>query len=146
MLSARSEITDELSLFCALRYWWSKEYKRPYKDPLLASYTLEELAMEYYDKVERLKVETERLSENSDKIETNKVAEALDWAEQEEARELLEEQRKADKPSDQTEEQFHEPSPEDEEWMNKQVNGELQKMKEEYGEDFGEDIVGSEED
>jgi len=32
-----------------LKRWWCRHYTRPYKDPLLETYTLEELLLEYYE-------------------------------------------------------------------------------------------------
>lgn len=32
-----------------LKRWWCRYYKRPYKDPLLENYSLEELMLEYYE-------------------------------------------------------------------------------------------------
>lgn len=31
-----------------LKFWWCKKYNRPLKDPLLQTYTLEELQIEYF--------------------------------------------------------------------------------------------------
>ena len=36
-------------LLSFLRRWWCKYYKRPYKDPLLNEYTIEELYFEFLD-------------------------------------------------------------------------------------------------
>jgi len=33
--------------------WWSRTYQRPLKDPILATYTFEELAYEFFDHKER---------------------------------------------------------------------------------------------
>jgi len=38
---------DSLEKF--LVHWWCNYYHRPYKDPLVMSYTLEELMCEYFD-------------------------------------------------------------------------------------------------
>jgi len=79
---------DEL-LF-KLKRWWSQYYKRPYKDPLLETYTFEELLYEYLDiNHEENKPSTEQ-----------KVSEALekedrDWAEEEAQREMEEEEARA---------------------------------------------------
>lgn len=32
-----------------LKKWWCRYYKRPYKDPLLQEYTIEELLLEFYE-------------------------------------------------------------------------------------------------
>lgn len=73
---------DEL-LF-KLRRWWCQYYRRPYKDPLLDQYTLEELLFEYFD-----------LTADKNKPEEQKVTEQVeqedrDWAAEEEERELAE--------------------------------------------------------
>lgn len=114
-----------------LKSWWSTTYNRPLKDPLLMSYTLEELLYEFYDKMERQKAAEERLAQETDKIEEAKEKEVLDWAEQEEKKELEEMKRMAEKASiDPTKD------PENVKWMNEQ----LEKYKQVYGESFGEDI------
>jgi hypothetical protein len=38
---------SEEDLIRTLRMWWSIKYSRPFKDPLLNEYTLDELAYEY---------------------------------------------------------------------------------------------------
>jgi len=95
-----------------LRHWWSEHYNRPLKDPMLDSYTLEELTYEYYDKIERHKAAEDGLEEESDRIENEALQENLTWAEEEERKEREE--------------------------MLKQL--ELDKAKQEYGDDYGEDI------
>jgi hypothetical protein len=40
-------ITTEDDLLRSLQVWWCVKYSRPFKDPLLASYTIDELAYEY---------------------------------------------------------------------------------------------------
>lgn len=92
--------------------WWSRTYNRPLRDPVLLSYTFEELLYEFYDKIERKNYEIETIAAEEDEIEEKEIENSLKWAE---------EQEKKDQ----------------EEWMQKQ----LEKGKEEYGEDFGEDIV-----
>lgn len=117
-----------------LQSWWSRTYNRPLKDPLLLSYTLEELLYEFYDRLERSKAIEEQLEEENDKIEDVKERAALDWAEEEEKRELdamKAEGSKPTEPSDPTKD------PENIRWMEEQ----LQKAKEEFGESFGEDII-----
>ena len=120
-----------------MQSWWSRTYNRPLKDPLLLSYTLEELLYEFYDRIEREKAQEEKTNTESDKIEEAKEKEALDWAEQEEKRELEEELRlngsKLDKPynGDPTKD------PQNIAWMEEQ----LKKGKELFGDEFGEDIV-----
>lgn len=103
----------------------------------MLSYTLEELLYEFYDRIEREKAQEEKTNTESDKIEEAKEKEALDWAEQEEKRELEEELRlngsKLDKPynGDPTKD------PQNIAWMEEQ----LKKGKELFGDEFGEDIV-----
>lgn len=114
-----------------LKSWWSVTYNRPLKDPLLESYTLEELLYEFYDRMERQKAAEERAIKDTDKMEEVKEKEVLDWAEAEEKKELEEMQKLADKHS-------KDPSqaPENIKWMQEQ----LTKAKEVYGDSFGEDI------
>lgn len=119
-----------------LKSWWSNLYNRPLKDPLLESYTFEELLYEFFDKSERQKASEENSVKEADKIEEAKEKEVLDWAEQEEKKELEEMKRAADKmkskvPATQ--------DPENIKWMNEQ----MEKYKTAYGESFGEDIEES---
>ena len=113
-----------------LKSWWSTHYNRPFKDPLLESYTFEELLYEFFDKSERQKAAEENVVKETDKIEETKEKEVLDWAEEEEKKELEEMRRDAEKmksgPQD----------PQNIKWMNEQ----MQKHKAIHGESFGEDI------
>lgn len=114
-----------------LKSWWSNTYNRPLKDPLLESYTLEELLYEFYDKIERQKASEERAIKEADKIEEVKEKEVLDWAEEEERKELEEMARvAAGKPTNPTQD------PENVKWMKEQ----LEKAKQVHGETFGEDV------
>jgi hypothetical protein len=97
-----------------LQSWWSREYNRPLKDPLLDSYTIEELTYEYYDRIERRKASEETLDLESDKIEEDEMQANLDWAAEEERKELEE--------------------------LERVRQGIEQQGKEEHGEDFGEDL------
>lgn len=72
---------DEL-LF-SLRRWWCQYYKRPYKDPLLDSYTIEELMFEYFDITESNKDPEAKVSEEVE-------SEDRDWAAEEDEREAAE--------------------------------------------------------
>ena len=108
-----------------LKHWWSEYYNKPLKDPILDTYTLEELAYEYYDKSERRKATENALEEESDRIEDEALQANLDWAEEEERKER-EEMLK----------QLEEEKQANEEWMKKEVA----KAKKEYGNDYGEDI------
>lgn len=103
-----------------LRSWWSKYYTRPLKDPLLDTYTTEELYYEYMDKVEREKAAEKHTEQEHDRIEDEKNKQAVDWAEEEEARELAELKKQQ----------------EDAAWMKMQ----LEKEKELRGDDFGDDL------
>lgn len=114
-----------------LKSWWSNTYNRPLKDPLLESYTLEELIYEFYDRMERQKAAEERVDQDADKMEEAKEKEVLDWAEQEERKEMEEMKRMAEKPSvDPTQD------PQNVKWMNEQLNA----YKAVHGDSFGEDI------
>ena len=122
-----------------LQSWWSRTYNRPLKDPLLLSYTLEELLYEFYDRIERAKAAEERIDEESDKIEEEKDKAAQDWAEAEELKELeAEKMAEAKKASARQSEQKPDPAkdPDNIRWMEEQI----QKAKAEFGESFGEDI------
>lgn len=131
--NARADITSEHQMILFLKSWWSSTYNRPLKDPLLESYTLEELLYEFYDKMERQKAAEERIAKEADKMEAAKEQEALDWAEAEEKKELEEEMRRAaaaSKESDPTKD------PANIKWMEEQMAA----AKQLYGEDFGEDF------
>ncbi len=102
---------------------------------MLLSYSLEELLYEFYDRVERSKAEQERLEQEDVKIEEDKDKAALDWAEQEEKRELEAIKAKA---AENAESANQDPTkdPQNMAWMEEQI----QKAKEVYGDSFGEDI------
>ena len=131
--NARASLDSEEHLLLFLQSWWSRTYSRPLKDPLLSSYSLEELLYEFYDRIERHKAEEERLELEDVKIEETKEKEVLDWAEQEEKREL--EQSMKD---DATKTELKDPTrdPENVAWMEKQ----MEEAKKVFGQDFGEDI------
>jgi Glu-tRNA(Gln) amidotransferase subunit E-like FAD-binding protein len=67
-----------------MRSWWSKFYARPLKDPLLDSYTLEELLYEYNDIISRKKAEEDLAKVENDKIEEEKYDQTLKWVEEQE--------------------------------------------------------------
>src|ERR1700686_1993722 len=67
--NARASLDTEYQMTLFLKSWWSNTYNRPLKDPLLESYTLEELVYEFYDKIERQKAGEERSTQEADKIE-----------------------------------------------------------------------------
>ena len=126
--NARAPLDSEESILLFLKSWWSRTYNRPLKDPVLLSYTIEELIYEFFDRLERAKAEEERINEEKDKIEEDREKETLDWAEEEEKKELV--------ALNKTKASAHAPSKEDIEWM----EAYMEKAKEEHGEDFGEDI------
>lgn len=106
--------------------WWSEKYNRPLKDPILLSYSIEELAYEYYLSMERRAAEVANIEAENDKIEEAKVDAAEKWADKMEAEEDEDEAAPADPALD----------PANQEWMQK----EIEKNKQELGEDFGEDL------
>ena len=119
--NARNLNTDsEVEAF--LKSWWSRTYNRPLKDPLLQEYTIYELFYEYHDKEQRIQASEESLEHIADKIELEEEQETIDWIEEEERKEkeaeliAQEEAKKAD-----------------DKWM-------LDQLKEEHGEDFGDDV------
>lgn len=118
-----------------LKSWWSKTYNRPLKDPLLQEYTFEELLYEFYDRVERSKVEKELSEQADDTIDNGKLQSNLDWAEQEEKRELEELKKKQ-----QEEQQNPAEDPENQKWMQEQIEKEIEKGKKIFGDDFGEEL------
>lgn len=115
---------DSLELY--LKSWWSSTYNRPLKDPILQDYSIYELAYEFYDKIERKNARELHVEQENDKIEDDKIQQALDWAEEEERkeRELLENAKNA---------KNSESEEDEEKWM-------LEQLKKERGDDFGEDI------
>ena len=109
--------------------WWSSHYNRPLKDPMLLEYTVEELAYEYFNVIERRKAEEERIQAENDKIEEAKRQKAENWADQMEAEEAAMEAQEStpvDPASD----------PETREWMDRMI----EENKKEFGETFGEDL------
>lgn len=132
--NARADLDSEKQLLLFLQSWWSRTYNRPLKDPILLSYTLEELLYEFYDRIERAKADEERLEQDSVKIEEDKDKQAEDWAEKMEREELEAEMRaeaaKAKEPVDPTKD------PENIKWMEEQIR----LGKQAHGETFGEDI------
>lgn len=133
--NARADLNDEKQLTLFLQSWWSRTYNRPLKDPLLLSYTLEELLYEFYDRIERRAAEDERSNSESDKIEEDKEKAVIDWAEQEEKRELEELKAKA---AAEEEQPIQDPTkdPDNVAWMEEQ----MKQGKEIFGESFGDDI------
>jgi hypothetical protein len=133
--NARAELVDEDQLKLFLQSWWSKIYNRPLKDPLLQTYTLEELLYEFYDKIERRAAEIEREEANAEKQEESKEKVDLDWAEQMEREEL--EQLKVKAAADEAaRKQDPTKDPENIKWMEEQIR----LAKTQFGETFGEDV------
>lgn len=99
---------------------------------------MEELLYEFYDKIERRKVQEERVDGDADKIEVAKEKADLDWAELEERRELEAEKAKQTAASLKKEEPPLDPTkdPANIKWMEEQ----LAKAKVVHGDTFGEDI------
>ena len=132
---ANSPIDTYKKLDLFLRSWWYRRYERPLKDPILLSYTTEELLYEFYDFIERKKAAEKLSEEDDDRIEEERRQEAFDWAEQEEQKELNELNSGKIKPEP---EQEVKPNITDADraWMEQK----LEEAKELYGEDFGQDI------
>lgn len=132
---ARAPLDSDENILLFLKSWWSRTYNRPLKDPLLQEYTVEELMYEFFDRIERAKAAEEATEQESDKIEEEKEKAVLDWAEQEELRELEEMKREGEASikSDPTKD------PENIKWMEEQMAA----HKEKFGDDFGDDISES---
>jgi hypothetical protein len=133
--NARASLNTDEKLLLFMQSWWSKVYNRPLKDPLLLSYTLEELLYEFYDKLERRLAEDERDHKDETITEEAKEKEILDWIEEEERREAqaintpkVESNGKsvADPTKD----------PANVKWMEEQIK----LAKTHLGDDFGEDL------
>jgi hypothetical protein len=133
--NARAGLDNEEQMLLFLQSWWSRTYNRPLKDPLLESYTIEELLYEFYDRIERAKAYEEQLERESDKIEEEKDKEAEDWAERMEREEREAEMRKG---AAKSEANNSDPTkdPANMAWMEEQ----LRAGKDMFGETFGEDI------
>jgi hypothetical protein len=133
--NARADLDSEEQLLLFLKSWWSRTYNRPLKDPLLDTYTLEDLLYEFYDRIERQKAEEERIERESDKIEEDKEKANEDWAERMEREEREAEMRsEAAKSSQPTSDPTKDPA--NVAWMEEQ----LRIGKAVHGETFGEDI------
>lgn len=88
------------------------------KDPILQTYSIEELIYEYYSVSEHKKAKAEQAEEETDKIEEEKEKQDQEWADAMEAEE---------DPID---------NPDNMKWIQDQI--ELDKEK--FGEDFGDDL------
>lgn len=67
--------------------WWSRTYNRPLKDPLLLSYTFEELLYEYYDKI----IKENQINDlilgsrnDDDDIDDEELEESINWIKEQE--------------------------------------------------------------
>jgi hypothetical protein len=96
------------------------------KDPILQTYSFEELAYEFHSVREHKKVQVEYTEQETDKIEEDKDKQAQEWADQMEAEEAAEQLKAQDPLKD----------PSNIKWMEEQIA----KHKEEFGEDFGDDV------
>ena len=138
--NARASLDDDEHLTRFLQSWWSRTYNRPLLDPLLQSYTLEQLLYEFYDRVERHAAEEERIKGAEIQQEENKEKADLDWADAEELkdREAL---RIKEEAASQESKEIKNPAldPENIKWMEEQIKA----NKEQFGETFGEDINDS---
>jgi len=76
MKSAQTKIKTENDLERFLRSWWCIRYNRPYRDPLLLDYSLEELVVEYLDVSYRSNPEAFKKVKEQQKI----AQEDDDWA------------------------------------------------------------------
>jgi len=93
------------------------------KDPLLLSYTFEELMYEFHSIHEHEKATVERVKQETDRIEDIKDQAVTSWADQMEAEEEAAAQDPAQDPANMK-------------WMEEQ----LAQNKKAFGEDFGEDL------
>jgi len=99
------------------------------------SYTTEELLYEYYDVIERELASQESAEQESDNIDKKKIDETLDWAEKEEKAELEQLKKMQEAKGAQPVDPMSDPA--NKAWVEKQL---LEEAKQQYGEDFGEDI------
>jgi len=100
------------------------------KDPLLLTYTFEELMYEYHSVREHEIAILEKVEEDSDKIEEEKDKATMDWADQMEADELA-----AEAAAEAAAAAYPLKNKDNIKWMEEQIA----RDKEIHGEDFGED-------
>lgn len=124
-----------------LQSWWSRLYNRPLLDPLLQTYTLEQLLYEFYDRTEREAARQERIKDTEIAQEENKEKADLDWAEKMEKEELALMKAKADALAAAEAKKAEDPTkdPDNIKWMEEQ----MKLHKAQFGETFGEDIEES---
>ena len=65
-----------------LMAWWCRKYNRPFKDPLLQTYTIDELSYEYFLDMEIQRAAEENVQLEADKIEEAKQKNAEAWADE----------------------------------------------------------------
>ena len=133
--NARATLESEEQLLLFLQSWWSRQYNRPLLDPLLQTYTLEQLLYEFYDRVERIAAEQERIKDTEIEQEENKEKANLDWAEKMEREELAQMKAKAAE-TDTKKNVDPTKDPENIKWMEEQIRI----NKEQFGETFGENL------
>jgi hypothetical protein len=104
--------------------WWTTHYKRPLKDPILLSYTFEELVYEYMSLTAFERAKEAEIEQESDKIEQENWDAAEAWADS------MEEEGNLETAPDPMQ------NPENIDWMEKQ----LLLDREQFGEDFGGDV------
>jgi len=106
----------------------------------LESYTIEELLYEFYDRQERELAADSHVDQDADRIETKKIEQNLDWAEEEEKKELeaLRAKQAAEANAAEPVNPLEDPS--NKEWMQKKIEEDMAIAKEAFGSDFGEDI------
>jgi len=128
-------MTNQDALLFRMQAWWSSYYSRPLKDPILQSYTLEELLYEYYDKIERSKVAEENKIIEEENQETECLQDNLDWAEQEEMKELANNNNIKQKLNETITK-----TKTDEEWMRERIIEEEKAQDSSFGEDINLDF------
>jgi hypothetical protein len=138
--NARAPIDNEEQLTLFLKSWWSRTYNRPLLDPLLQTYTLDQLLYEYYDRIERHAAEQEAVSNEETKKEEDRDKEAQDWADKMEQEELSAAAAAAQgtQPANAEVQPAGDPTkdPANVKWMEEQI----QMHKQQFGPTFGEDI------
>jgi hypothetical protein len=117
-----------------MQSWWSRTYNRPLKDPLLQTYTLEELLYEFYDKIERAQAEEDRAKNEEIKDEETKEKDVLDWVAEEERKEAEARLRANSTPESGPQDPTK--NPDNVRWMEDQIR----QAKSRLGDDFGSDL------
>jgi hypothetical protein len=122
-------------------HWYSNTYNRPLKDPVLLSYTLEELYYEYCLRTEYPIAEEERTKEINDKIEGDEAERK--YLESQAAmkefmamQEMFQSSQTPQAPESKEPDTQSQVPKEDVAWMERV----LEDAKQTYGESFGEDL------